>query len=184
LIYRAKDIRIILFKFLKEEYKDIYIMEEKEIYKSIVDIFCIKGNNLLGLEIKSDTDSLKRLPRQVKNYDKIFDFNIVVITEKWVEKVKDILPKHWGIFLIKEDSCEIIKSPLVNPNRDEYKLSWLLWKPECRELLKRNNLLRGFSYKAKKYLNKRIASKIKIDNIKEYLIECFLKRDWDKVKRL
>ena len=36
-------------------------------------------NAICGLEIKSDADSYARLKRQVKYYDKYFDYNYVVI---------------------------------------------------------------------------------------------------------
>lgn len=36
-------------------------------------------NEVVGIEIKSDADTYARLDRQVKDYDRYFDRNIVVV---------------------------------------------------------------------------------------------------------
>ena len=75
-----KDIRLPLFEFLEDNYGDVRILEEKQMGRSRADIVMVgRDNNIYGVEIKSDADTYARLGRQVKDYDKYFDYNIVVV---------------------------------------------------------------------------------------------------------
>ena len=73
-----KDIRDPLFDFLEERYHKIRIIEEKQMGRSRADIVMVTEDSVFGIEIKSDADSYTRLNRQVKDYDRVFDYNYVV----------------------------------------------------------------------------------------------------------
>ena len=73
-----KDIRDPLFDFLEERYHKIRIIEEKQMGRSRADIVMVTEDSVFGIEIKSDADSYTRLNRQVKDYDRFFDYNYVV----------------------------------------------------------------------------------------------------------
>ena len=74
-----KDIREPLFDFLEERYGKVRIIEEKQMGRSRADVIMVRPGNLTGIEIKSDADSYGRLARQVKDYDRYFDYNYVVV---------------------------------------------------------------------------------------------------------
>ena len=74
-----KDIREPLFDFLDETYGKIRIIEEKTMGKSRADVVMVTEDALYGIEIKSDADTYVRLASQVKDYDKYYDFNFVVV---------------------------------------------------------------------------------------------------------
>lgn len=101
---------------------------------SIVDIAAITKNSIEGFEIKSAVDSLSRLPRQIKYYNKVFDFVSIITEEKHLEKCKELVPTEWGIILAEEDGNEVkffqIREPSENIKNDKYSLSLLLWKNE------------------------------------------------------
>ena len=72
---RDKDIREPLFDFLDEIYGKNRIIEEKTMGKSRADVVMVTPDALYGIEIKSDADTYARLSRQVKDYDKYYDYN-------------------------------------------------------------------------------------------------------------
>ena len=73
------DIREPLFDFLEETYGKTRILEEKNTGRSRADVVMVTENEVIGLEIKSDADSYQRLSGQVKDYDRYYDRNFVVI---------------------------------------------------------------------------------------------------------
>ena len=76
---KDKDIREPLFDYLEEVYGKTRIIEEKMMGRSRADVIMIITDALVGLEIKSDADTYTRLESQIKDYDKYFDYNIVVV---------------------------------------------------------------------------------------------------------
>ena len=76
---KDKDIREPLFDFLEDRHSKIRIIEEKTMGKSRADVIMVLENEVVGIEIKSDADTYARLSRQVKDYDRYFDRNIVVV---------------------------------------------------------------------------------------------------------
>ena len=84
-----KDIREPLFEFLEETYGKMRIIEEKQVGRSRADIVMVLPGLLTGIEIKSDADSYVRLSRQVKDYDRFFDRNMVVAGSSHAAHVRE-----------------------------------------------------------------------------------------------
>lgn len=103
---------------------------------------------MYGFEIKSDVDSLARLPAQIESYNKIFSYCFIVTTAKYVEKVKPLVGDHWGIILIRGNldklELELIRGAEQNPHQSKKELLRLLWRPELRKLFKWLKI-KGFS---------------------------------------
>jgi len=74
-----RDIREPLFDFLEERYGKIRIIEEKQMGKSRADIVMVLPDAVAGIEIKSDADTYVRLQRQVRDYNRYYDTNLVVV---------------------------------------------------------------------------------------------------------
>ena len=55
---------------------------------------------MVGYEIKTDKDNLKRLPHQIEAYNEVFDENYIIIGRKHIEMVNAIIPDWWGVYLI------------------------------------------------------------------------------------
>ena len=72
-----RDIREPLFDFLEERYGKIRIIEEKQMGKSRADIVMVLPDAVAGIEIKSDADTYVRLQRQVRDYNRYYDTNLV-----------------------------------------------------------------------------------------------------------
>ena len=87
-----KDIREPLFDFLEERYGKVRIIEEKQMGRSRADVIMVRPGNLTGIEIKSDADSYGRLARQVKDYDRYFDYNYVVVGSSHGRHIEEHVP--------------------------------------------------------------------------------------------
>ena len=103
------------------------------------DIAIINGR-LTGYEIKSDSDSLRRLNQQIIGYDEIFDSIYLITTERHVKRIETILPEWWGIIMASEGKrgaihFKKIRSPKTNLTVDDYAVAKLLWRTEAQEIL-------------------------------------------------
>src|ERR1043165_1264120 len=85
------------------------------------DIAVLNGK-LIGYEIKTSSDKLTRLPRQVKAYNQIFEEAHIVVAEKHLSSAKKIIPKWWGIYLIRVSdgiiSFDYHRPACPNPKRN------------------------------------------------------------------
>ena len=95
---------------------------------------------LRGYEIKSERDSLARLPLQIERYDCIFDFCTIVAAERHLKQAGKIVPEHWGIFVANgtASECSIVelRAPAHNPNRQREHIIRILWKTEWIKTLR------------------------------------------------
>ncbi len=103
------------------------------------DIATINGI-LQGFEIKSDADTLTRLPLQIEAYDSIFDKSTLVVGEKLYKQAIEKLPKHWGVIVAKLTQKGTVRfstdrAPTKNKNVDPLSLVRLLWKDEVIGLI-------------------------------------------------
>ncbi len=98
------------------------------------------GEWLTGYEIKSDVDSLSRLPAQVKAYDRVFNENVLVVGNVLHKKALTLVPPHWGVILAIQTSGVVdlrwdrVPSSCPNTGRgDQFKL---LWRDELIDVIK------------------------------------------------
>ena len=146
-----RDIREPLFFFLEEKYGKIRIIEEKITGSARADAVMVTENALYGIEIKSDADTYTRLPGQVKEYDRYFDFNYAVVGLSHVNHIEEHLPDYWGVITAErvEEGLDfyIMRRPRRNPKREIEKKLSLLWRPEMEHILVRGRrpVFRGYS---------------------------------------
>lgn len=149
------DIRLPLKKYLSQEYANT-----KSI---IIDEFCIcwgdarvdlavVNSKFHGYEIKSDNDTLERLPRQIDFYGKVFDTMSIVCSKKWVSRARGLIPYWWGIIIAEEDSSgQVIlhrrRKEYLNKKTDTRSILELTWKNEAIGILAQHNAARGFRNK-------------------------------------
>ena len=98
---KDKDIRELLFDFLEDSYGKVRIIEEKTMGRSRADIVMVTEKSLVGIEIKSDADTYTRLTTQIKDYDKFYDYNILVVGSTHAIHAKDHVPEWWGIITVE-----------------------------------------------------------------------------------
>jgi hypothetical protein len=157
--------------------------------KCRADIAIVNGR-LIGYEIKSDEDSLKRLDEQVQIYSAVFDRASVITGTKHLDAVLSRLPKWWGIVLCKlrRDGgvrFEILRRGEWNVRIDPIAIAQLLWKAEAGEILESlgepPNLLR----ECRSVLYERLAAAIDLAQLQRRVRECLRqRRDWRYPKPL
>lgn len=146
-----KEIREPLFDYLEETYGKIRIIEEKSMGKSRADIVMVTPESLVGIEIKSDADTYSRLSRQIKDYDRYYDGNIIVVGTSHVMHIEERIPEYWGIITVEfvDGALDfyMLRKPKSNPKRKRENKLQILWKPELFVL---QQILQMPKYKDKK----------------------------------
>lgn len=146
--------------------------EEFEAGRSRVDIMLLNGDSIVGIEIKSDGDTLKRLDKQLNDYRKVFDKIYVLTTNKYRQKISGY-GDDIGIIDIKEG---VLKKASLLKN-DLYCSSRLLWKDEVKALLEKHQLLKGNKSKPKYKLRKIVVDNLHLEDVKSHIIEVLKSRE-------
>ncbi|MCR5195163.1 MAG: sce7726 family protein [Pseudobutyrivibrio sp.] len=156
---KDKDIRESLFDFLELKYHKARFYQEKMIGKSRADVFMVITEGLVGIEIKSDADTYTRLDGQIKDYDKYFDYNMVVVGSSHALHIEDHVPEHWGIITVDEvegaPDFYILRQPTLNTKVKLDKKLELLWRPELAALLERFDMP-SYKSQSKPFVRKKL----------------------------
>ncbi|MDI3548182.1 MAG: hypothetical protein PWR10_1834 [Halanaerobiales bacterium] len=145
-----------------------------------IDIAVI-NHNINGYEIKSERDTLERLPSQIEFYNKFFDNITLVVSGSHFSKAKEIIPDWWGIeYVVEEEDSLVIYSerePRQNKELDILSLACILWKSEQLELLKKYGITKGVKSKTRYELAEKIVNNVSNNDIKEYVKEKLKSRE-------
>ena len=79
--------------------KDVTAAFEIKINSSRIDFVTINGNSI-SYEIKSGIDNLRKLSKQIDDYQNVFEYNYVVVDEKHFEPAQEIVPSKYGIYVL------------------------------------------------------------------------------------
>lgn len=138
MVLRDADIREPLFDFLEEAYGKTRILEEKRTGRSRADVVMVTEEAVIGLEIKSDADSYRRLAGQVKDYDRYYDYNFVVAGSRHALHIREHVPDYWGVITVEEIDGAVdfyvLRKPERNPKAKLKKKMSLLWRSELAAL--------------------------------------------------
>lgn len=130
------DIRRALLARLRAEHTpDTLVIEEMAVCRgdARVDIAVVNGS-LSGYEIKSDRDTLLRLPRQRAAYRQCFDTMTIVAGGRYLAAARRSVPPWWGIIaaLPTDDGprFEPKRPARPNPRVTPKRVVQLLWRAE------------------------------------------------------
>lgn len=186
-----KDIREPLFDYLERCFGKTRVLEEKTIGKSRADVFLVLPDCICGLEIKSDADSYTRLATQVKDYDRFFDENIVVVGTSHAIHVKEHVPDYWGIITVEDTENGLDFYMLRKPER-RTGAKWarklaLLWRPELAALLETFSMPK-YAYLSKADVVKKLVAAIGGKILEEQLFleysRLLFERDYNKIAEI
>lgn len=186
---KDKDIREPLFEYLDEQYGKNRIIEEKQIGKSRADVMMVTEDALWGIEIKSDADTFVRLERQVKDYNRFFDYNMVVVGSTHAMHVAEHLPEYWGILSVEKIGelfdFYVVREPVRNPKREKAVLFRnqvsFLWRPELAHIQEINELPK-YNYLGKDKLIRKMIEKLPQERLKKQVCEELMERDYNTIK--
>jgi len=172
---KDSDIRQVVLSDLSREYEndsDTMIIEELGLCQGEARIDIAVVNGLIhGFEIKSDQDTLKRLPAQAEIYNRSLDSVTLVVGSKHLDKSLKVIPKWWGAIEAKKRNQKIITRIIrpyqENPSPDPEAIVQLIWRNEALGVLRRRNLHKGYISKKKWILWERIIEKLPINLLRE-----------------
>ncbi len=180
-----KDIREPLFDYLEEAYGKVRILEEKMMGRSRADVVMVTEDALYGIEIKSDADTYTRLARQIKDYDKYYDYNIVVVGTTHAHSIKDHVPEWWGVITVEEvdDSLDFYyyRQPSANPNMDIKRKISILWRPELAHIQELNMMPR-YRDKSKQFVADKIIKTVPNETLAPQISEELFQRDYTTIE--
>lgn len=135
-----------------------------------IDLAVVNGS-LSGYEIKSERDTLQRLPHQVEVYSKALDYVTIVASESHIIKTTDLVPNWWGLIATSFQEGEIIfrlvRQPQANPTIDPYSVAQLLWRPEVASILSELGLKKGITGKSRQVLWQTLAETLSISDLRD-----------------
>jgi hypothetical protein len=103
------------------------------------DVAVIGAGLFEGFEIKTERDTLRRLPRQTAAYARIFDRCHVVLALRHLDRAMEMLPPSWGVLVIETagtSSFGVVRVADTNQSIDPEALVRLLWRDEAQAALR------------------------------------------------
>lgn len=181
---RDRDIRAQLRLFLMAQHEgdtDTILIDELGLCQgeSRVDMAVVNGS-LNGFEIKSECDTLTRLPLQQSIYDKTLDTVTIVAGRNHLTDVLEQVPFWWGI--IEAYSSEqgvklkVVREAQQNQTVDPYSVLQLLWRDEAYEELEKRGFQRGLKGKPRRFLWKKLAEILSLEEVSEIVRRCLKSR--------
>lgn len=180
-----RDIREPLFDYLEETYGKIRILEEKMMGRSRADVVMVTEDALYGIEIKSDADTYTRLARQIKDYDKYYDYNIVVVGTRHAHSIREHVPEWWGIITVEDDEGGLdfyyYRFPEKNPKVDMKRKISILWRPELAHIQELNGMPK-YREKSKLYVADKIIETVPAETLSPQISEELFQRDYTTIE--
>lgn len=169
----AEYIKCLFIDFLLSKSENIIIGNEfmYGIKRKVVDLVVLKNDKIIAVEIKSNNDNLNRLEEQILEYEKIFDYILIVTTEKHINKVCELTSSPIGIYAVKNNFIiNKIRSPHIQRNKNKTEM---LYSINAKYLSKLDHCnLR--KYNADEVRN--IYKKRRISSIQEILLKYMIKK--------
>jgi hypothetical protein len=161
-----RDIRTILKTELIRKYgndDNTLILDELGIKHGAARIDLVVVNHRLhGYEIKSDRDSLKRLPEQIEAYSSVMDRVTLIVGYRHAYEALKMAPEWWGVRLAeeKEQNGTVVLSDARaarnNPKVDLTAAVTLLWRNEALSILEEIGMAFGLHSKPRNDIYKRL----------------------------
>jgi len=174
---RDRDIRSALRTELEKAYKDeadTLFIDELGLCtgNARVDIAVVNGS-LSGYEIKSERDTLQRLPHQIEIYSKALDQVTVVASVLHIEKVVKIIPEWWGLIEAFDEEGHVklrtIRKSQANPSVDPFSLVQLLWRDEALSLLREFGVEKGMLSKPRRAIWEKLSQAKSTDELGHFV---------------
>lgn len=133
--------------FMKDDYnsRSTVIFEKGIVINSTIAdcLIFTESGKIIGVEIKTERDTTRRLNKQLRSYSKVCDIVYVLCHDDHVEKTEEILTNHKhthvGIIAYTEFKEEpvlgVYKQAQKSPNKDVRMAYQMLWRNEIAQIL-------------------------------------------------
>lgn len=133
-----------------------------------VDVAVVNGQ-IHGYEIKSDADTLARLPAQEAIYSRILDRATLVSGTCHIDQAVKIVPEWWELVAVEDAGAGVefttLRSGGVNPAIDPEALASLLWRDEALAILEDVGAATGFRSKPRRALYRHLADILTVGDL-------------------
>ena len=182
-------IRSALKEVLKKQHardKELRIIEELGVRHGNVRIDIAVVNGIMhGYEIKSDRDTLERLPKQMTEFNAVFDRVTLVVGKQHLYRAIHIVPDWWGVTIAKINTrgrvvFQTIREPEDNKKQDKVSIARLLWREEALRILEERDQADGVRSKPREFVYQRLADVLEADILKDRVRKTLLvpREDW------
>lgn len=149
---------------------DTVVVEELGLCQGQVRVDMAVVNGVLhGYEIKSDCDTLRRLPNQVVAYGKVLDRATLVVGVRHLNEAIGQVPTWWGVMKAEATAKGLrlkeVRPGRKNPSRDPRMMAELLWRDEALALLKERDAVQGLLTKPRHHAWDRVAEIYDVNEI-------------------
>jgi hypothetical protein len=136
-----------------------------------IDIAVVNGI-IHGIELKSDSDNLKRLPHQIQVYNSVLDRVTLVVGPRHACEATKLVPVWWGIKIATIGyhggiEFESFRKPDANPCLDPVSICRLLWRQEALNLLQEFGEAACVRHKARAAIYARLAEVVDLLSIQQ-----------------
>ncbi|MEW5012260.1 sce7726 family protein [Clavibacter michiganensis subsp. michiganensis] len=139
------------------------------------------GKTLVGYELKSDLDTLNRLPRQMQAYGEVFEYCTLVVTERHLQRARQELRPGWGLAVVSQtlDGTygyqQIRKARFLKTGSKEA-VAGLLWRDEALTLLEQLGQSKGIRSKPRQILQSRLSEVCDLPQLRSLVAETLTAR--------
>ena len=169
------EIRAILQPWWLQQHPDSLLVNEYgRLGEAIADVAAFKVGVFAAYEIKSDHDSLRRLPGQLSAYATFFHQVTIVVGPRYLAKVEALAPSWMGLVLVDtEGNITVVRTPGNNP--EPPLTARALWIEEGRHLCREHGLRqysRLTSWTMPEFLHRQLPAPV----IEEWVLKCIRHR--------
>ncbi len=131
----------------------------------------LANGRLVGFEIKSGSDSLKRWPSQCEAYFRVFDEVWLCTHGRHLEKALTMTPKNAGVLLVDDlGGLAILRSAKKNDSASAYDVTGLLWRDELDEMCLMSGI-KCLSRDTKADVRVKVAQSISLSEIRAFTLK-------------
>lgn len=181
-------IRVVLRKKLEKKHakdKHVRIIDELGLHHgdARVDIAVVNGV-MHGYEIKSDQDTLFRLPEQIQVYNSVFDKMTLVVGKSHLYEAIKIVPDWWGVVVAKTDTngnviFNTIRKEETNKAQNQLSVAKLLWREEALRILEDIDEAKGLRSKPRDLIYTKLSTVLDQKTLNKKVRETiFFRTDW------
>jgi hypothetical protein len=148
-----------------------------------VDVAVINGA-IHGYELKSDRDTLERLPAQVLAYSAALDMATLVAGPRHLTAARRMVPRWWGLstaVAIDDGAVRIeeLRKARRNPKPQPLAIAKLLWRDEALSVLEDRGQAKGLRSKPRGILYKKLIEVLSLDELREVVrLKLKSRTDW------
>lgn len=174
-VMRDGDVRSALRETLEMEHAaeidETMFVDELDLCGRVrVDVAVVNGA-LSGFELKSASDSLRRLPTQVDLYSQVLDYATLVVAPNHEDRALTLIPDWWGHttahWVDDRVQLEVVVKPQRNPEPVPASIAMLLWRDEALDELSERELDRGLRSRPRRELCEALAAELELEDLRE-----------------